>query len=178
MCTHAIALLSLLAGLRAGEIFNLRGQDLDYQNGLIRIMDPKNRANRTAFMTLAIRQVLEENSPEDPNDYVFKDRWHGERISEVSRTFERAVEKLGLNKGVEDHRQRVVFHTLRHTFGSWLAIQGTPILAIKELMGHKTLAMTERYAHLIPEMKKQTALELEASFNRSRKPGEKAVKKG
>ena len=55
-----------------------------------------------------------------------------------------AVEKLGFNKGIEDPRQKVVFHTLPHTFGSWLAIQGTPILTIKELMGHKTLAVTEK----------------------------------
>ena len=43
------ALLSLHCGLRTGEIFNIRGQDLDFQNGIIRIMDPKNRASRTAY---------------------------------------------------------------------------------------------------------------------------------
>lgn len=74
----------------------------------------------------------------------------------------------GFNKGVEDPRQRVVFHTLRHTFASWLAIQGTPILTIKELLGHKTLAMTGRYAHLIPDMKRRATLDLEAYFNQSR----------
>ena len=71
-------------------------------------------------------------------------------------------------RGLKIPRQWVVFHTLRHTFGSWLAIQGTPILAIKELMGHKTLAMTERYAHLTPDMKRKAALSLEDNFNKSR----------
>jgi integrase len=52
------ALLSLHCGLRAGEIFKLRGRDLDFENGLIRIMDPKNRANRTAFMTEAVKEML------------------------------------------------------------------------------------------------------------------------
>ncbi len=46
-------------------------------------------------------------------------------------------------------RQIVSFHSLRHTFASWLALQSTPILEIKELLGQSTLAMTERYAHLI-----------------------------
>ena len=65
------------------------------------------------------------------------------------------VKALSLNDGITDPRDRVVFHTLRHTFASWLAIQGTPIYTIKELMGHKTLAMTERYSHLIPDAKRQ-----------------------
>jgi integrase len=139
---HDQALLSLHCGLRAGEIFNLRGQDIDFQNGIIRIMDPKNKTNRTAYMTQATRERLKERIPKEANELIFKDRWHKGQIAAVSKTFENAVEELGFNNGVEDPRQRVVFHTLRHTFASWLAIQGTPILTIKELMGHKSLSMT------------------------------------
>jgi integrase len=165
---HDQALLSLHCGLRAGEIFNLRGQDVDFANGLIRIMDPKNKASRAAYMTQAVSEMLKTRLPENLSELIFKDRWHGEPIKNISKTFERAVDKLGLNKDVEDPRQRVVFHSLRHTFGSWLAIQGTPILTIKELLGHKSLAMTERYAHLSPDVKRDATLELEASFNESR----------
>lgn len=64
------------------------------------------------------------------------------------------MNELGLNNGVTDPRDKVVFHTLRHTFASWLAINGTPILTIKELLGHKSLVMTERYSHLMPETKR------------------------
>jgi integrase len=159
----------LHCGLRAGEIFNLRGQDIDLDNGLIRIMDPKNKASRAAYMTEAVKRMLKARLPKDPNEIIFKDRWHGEKIELVSRTFQRAVDKLGLNRGVEDIRQKVVFHSLRHTFASWLAIQGTPILAIRDLLGHKTLAMTERYAHLIPDMKKQAISQLEGRFEAGRK---------
>ena len=49
-----------------------------------------------------------------------------------------------------------------------LAIQGTPLLAIAELMGHKTLSMTQRYAHLSPDMKRDATLALEESFEASR----------
>jgi len=164
---HDQALLSLHCGLRAGEIFNLRGQDIDFRNSIIRVVDPKNKAPRSAYMTQAVKEMLKGRPTDNLNDLIFSDRWHGEGIESVSRTFERAVDKLGFNKTVEDRRQKVVFHTLRHTFGSWLAIQGTPILTIKELMGHKTLAMTERYAHLSPGVKKEAALALEAGFKQS-----------
>jgi integrase len=42
----------------------------------------------------------------------------------------------------------VVFHSLRHTHASWLAKRGAPLLAIADSLGHKSLAMTKRYAHL------------------------------
>jgi integrase len=165
---HDQALLSLHCGLRAGEIFNLRGQDLDFGNGVIRVMDSKKTANRAAYMTQAVREMLKARVPEDPNELIFKDRWNGERIEFVSKTFQRAVDRLGFNKGIEDPRQKVVFHTLRHSFASWLAIEGTPLLTIANLMGHKTLAMTQRYAHLSPSAERAASIALEKAFNESR----------
>jgi len=53
-----------------------------------------------------------------------------------------------LNKEVTDDRMRVVFHTMRHTYASWLVESGVDLYTVKELMGHSTLAMTERYAHV------------------------------
>ena len=58
-----------------------------------------------------------------------------------------------------------MFHSLRHTHASWLALQGESLLTIAESLGHKTLAMVKRYAHLIPDEKKRAALDLEKSFN-------------
>jgi site-specific recombinase XerD len=55
------------------------------------------------------------------------------------------------NEGVEDTRQRVYFHTLRHTFASWLVQRGVDLYKVKELMGHEDIKMTMRYAHLAPE---------------------------
>jgi integrase len=73
---------------------------------------------------------------------------------DISKSFAALVRKLGMNEGATDRRNQIVFHTLRHTFASWLAMAGTDILRIKTLMRHKTLAMTERYAHLIPDATK------------------------
>ena len=83
----------------------------------------------------------------------------------MSRTFERVIDEIGLNKGVKDPRQKVVFHSLRHTFASWLALQGEPIQVIGELLGHRTLTMTQRYSHLTGDHKRGAAERLEAAFN-------------
>lgn len=68
----------------------------------------------------------------------------------VSHNFTALADSLGFNDGVDDRRQKVVFHTLRHTFASWLALDGVDIYRIKELMRHKDLTQTMRYAHLLP----------------------------
>ena len=162
---HDMALLSLHCGLRAGEVFNIKGQDLDFENGLINIADPKNKQSRKAFMTKAVKKMLQGRIPKSPSDYVFKDKRHGGKIKAISRVFRLVVDGLGLNKGITDRRQRVSFHTLRHTFASWLALQGETLLTIKELMGHKTLEMTLRYAHLMPDQKRKATLRLEKAFN-------------
>ena len=65
------------------------------------------------------------------------------------------------NEGVEDARQRVSFHTLRHTFASWLVQRGVDLYKVKELMGHEDIKMTMRYAHLAPEGLRKAAAVIE-----------------
>ena len=167
---HDITLISLHSGARASEIFNLKVQDIDFQSGLITLRDTKNTETRYAPMTEAVREMLKRRMPSDdekqidPNAYIFTDE-DGGKIKEVSNSFERVVDRLGFNDGVTDTRQRVVFHTCRHSFASWLAIQGTPLYTIAKLMGHKSISMSERYAHLSPDHKKDAVNGLEAALN-------------
>jgi integrase len=93
------------------------------------------------------------------SDLIFKDR-NGGKIREVSTTFERVVKHIGFNKGMEDRQNKLVFHSLRHTFASWLALQGETLLTIMELMGHRDIKMTMRYSHLIPDQKRAAVLKL------------------
>jgi integrase len=111
--------------------------------------------------------MLQQRQRGEPNDLLFVAR-DGGTIDAISDTFERVVDKVGLNNGVKSRAQKVVFHTLRHTFASWLAIQGTPSLTIMELMGHKDIKMTMRYAHLIPDQKRTAVHSLDSSFRGSR----------
>lgn len=157
---HDICLLSLRTGLRAGEIFNLRWEDINWENETVLIRDPKSGRNRYAYLTSTVKAMLETRHAAMSCDFVFYQA-NGSPLKEVSRTFERIVDELGWNKGQTDPRLKVVFHTLRHTFASWLVQQGTPLYTVAKLMGHSTLAMTERYAHLAPEGLRAAVRDLE-----------------
>lgn len=164
---YAIASLSLFCGLRAGEIFKLRGVDINFKEKTILIRNPKNNRNRIAFMPEIIETILKEYMPKDKNDYIFKDK-KGRPVKEVSHTFDRVVSKLGLNNGKVDRLDKVVFHSLRHSFASWLAHEGNNLFIIMELMGHSSLSMVQRYAHTSKDAIKQAATRLEAAFNQSK----------
>ena len=73
--------------------------------------------------------------------------------------------ELELNEGVSNRRDEVVFHTLRHTYASWLVQQGVDLYVVKDRLGHSTMAMTERYSHLAPEHSKQTVDVIENFIN-------------
>lgn len=167
---HDIALFSLFAGLRAGEIHGLTWGDVNLDAGTLYIRDPKNKVSRHAHITPEIRAVLVRRGADGMNrpDYVFPARDGGQRRW-VSDTFERVVDALGFNDGIEDTRQRVVFHSLRHTFASWLVQRGVPLYTVEELMGHTTLEMTKRYSHLAPDTMRAAAMGLSGILDR--KPG-------
>ncbi len=164
-----MALLSLHTGMRAGEIFNVKMHDLDFDNDLITISDTKNAESRKAYMTAAVKAMLgkytkdDKNNERKPGDYVFTST-KGEKIETVSKTFGEITATTEINKGYTDRRHHISFHSLRHTFASWLAIQGESILTIGALLGHKSPNMTRRYAHLSPDHKKRAVELLEQGF--------------
>ena len=161
---HDEALLSLFSGLRAGEIFALTWADVDFENKLILVRDPKNRKNRHAYMTGEVETMLKARyGGQSPSAMVFPGPG-GRRRQAMSSIFRRVVGELGLNEGIADRRQKLVFHSLRHTFASWLVQAGEPLYTVKELMGHKSLTMTERYSHLAPDHLRQAADRLEGKL--------------
>lgn len=161
---HRISLMSLHTGLRAGEIFALQGHDLRLANGEIHVLHSrKHSEGRTVYMTPTLRAMFADMAIASGRP-VFATR-DNTPIREVSMTFNRSVDALGFNEGIEDTRARVVFHTLRHTFGSWLAQAGVPLYDIGELMGHAEEETTRRYAHLCPNRQRRSAAIIEAVFN-------------
>ena len=69
-----------------------------------------------------------------------------------------------LNPPNVDRRHKVVFHTLRHTYCSWLATEGVPLYVIGEMVGHSSMEMTKRYSHLCPDKRSQTVNVVQGMF--------------
>jgi len=67
---------------------------------------------------------------------------------------------------ISDARQKVVFHTLRHTFASWLVQEGEALYTVAKLMGHTSLEMTQRYSHLAPELLQKAAKSLQGKLQK------------
>lgn len=145
---HDMAILGLDCGLRFGEIAALCWEDCNFDKGQVLLRDPKAKANRFAFMTNRVKTML-EGRKEANFGLVFVDT-NGNKLSRVSKTFRRIADEM-FNADVVDPRLRVCFHTLRHTFASWLVEGGVSLYEVKELMGHADFSMTQRYSHLSPE---------------------------
>lgn len=69
---------------------------------------------------------------------------------QISQVFRQKANEL-FNKGVSDRRERVIFHSLRHTCASWMVMQGVSLYLVQKVLGHSTIQVTERYAHLAPD---------------------------
>jgi integrase len=140
----------LYCGLRAGEIFDLEWQDVNFDSNRLFIKDRKNGGNALLPMHDKVREMLLKQKPEQASGYVFLSS-NGKQVQDISNSYEQAVERLGFNSNITDRRQKVVFHTLRHTYASWLIMAGVDLYTVQRLMGHKDITMTQRYAHLAPE---------------------------
>ncbi len=179
--TWLMALISLQCGLRFSEIAGIRHMDINLQQGLLYIAESKNGRARHAYLTPELIDALRDLPARPANALVFPAR-DGKKMTNVSDSFSRAVDYLGLNdtgdtfrdaNGIEhpvkitDRRQRIVFHSLRHTYASWLACSGAGQAMIAELLGHSSLEMSRRYTHLMDDEKKSTMERISKIFNRA-----------
>jgi len=149
---HDICLLALHTGMRKSEILNLKYSQLDFNNNVIVLPNQKNKTTGHVYMSGPVREMLIRRMESRTSEYVFPNPHTGKPTNYLVG-FSSLIKRLGFNDGITDSREKVVFHTLRHTYASWLAMAGTPIFTIKELMRHKNIAMTTRYSHLAPDTK-------------------------
>lgn len=150
---HDAIVLSLNTGLRLGEIQRLEWADLNFFGQTLTVRQMRDRKpggtvplNKVVTDMLKGRLAVRDKS----TPLVFVPKGAG-RYRKISHMFRDLVLELGLNADVTDSSQKLVFHSLRHSFASWLALAGVDIYRIKTLMRHKTITMTMRYAHLIPD---------------------------
>ena len=147
---HDIASLSLNTGMRSGEIFSLRGKNINFDQKNIILHETKNKKQRIVPLNDTALSLIKNNTRRY-EDLLFNQERKYQKYEKVSKVFRKAVATCGLNKGITDNRHRVVFHTLRHTFASWLVPRGTPLYVVSKLLGHTSIMVTERYSHLAPD---------------------------
>lgn len=139
-----VVVCALYTGMRRGELLRLQWADVDLQQRLIFVRQSKNGDKREIPIADALLTVLRTLDPS--TEYVFS-YGNGNRIRSVREAFDRAVKRCGI---LNYH-----FHDNRHTFASHLVMAGIDLLTVKELMGHKSITMTLRYAHLSPDHKRK-----------------------
>jgi integrase len=134
--------VALLSGMRRGELLSLKWEQI--RNGFIYLTETKSGKARQIPINDRLSEVLKEARRKNhlKSEYVFCNS-QGRRFHEVKRSFTSACRRAG----IEEFR----FHDLRHTFASRLVMKGASLRAVQELLGHASLAMTMRYAHLSQE---------------------------
>lgn len=152
---HDAIILSLNTGLRLGELKRQRWMDVDIYGQMVTVPDEARRKpggqvpmNRQALAVYLCRRELSGGAPAEP---VFPPVAGGAYRNNLSESFRAIADRLGLNDGITDRRYKLTFHSMRHTFASWLALKGTDIYRIQKLMRHRDIKMTMRYAHLLPD---------------------------
>ncbi|MGC8976513.1 MAG: site-specific tyrosine recombinase XerD [Candidatus Ratteibacteria bacterium] len=140
-----LAILELFysSGLRVSEVCDLKVNDLNLENGFIKVKGKGNR-ERIALLNKKTIELLKKYLSERKgnSDYLFLNN-QGKRISRQSlwKIVKKYAKYAGINKNVKPH-------TLRHTFATHLLNEGLDLRVVQELLGHKSISTTEIYTHL------------------------------
>ena len=142
---RAIVTVALHTGMRSGEIRNLQWRDLDFATGFLIVRDSKNGESRHIPADSAVIELLRTWPRTAGSEFVFTNAAGG-RIGWLQHGFRKALARAGLSD--------LHFHDLRHTFASQWMMAGGELYSLRDILGHKSIAMTQRYAHLSPAYKR------------------------
>jgi integrase len=138
-----VLICALNTGCRKDEILELTWDRVDLKHGFIRLHETKNGEARDVPINATLAECLRGLVRHLGTDYVFVNPQTGRRWYDPKRAFSRALRKAKIS----DFR----FHDLRHTFASHMVMNGADLTTVSRLLGHKSLTMTLRYAHLAPD---------------------------
>jgi integrase len=147
-------LLSLNAGMRQGEIFSLRWENVNFERAMLTIEGAYAKSGKTRHIPLnteALQVLKSWREQSDINELVFANK-NGQRFDNVNKAW-RGILKTAK---ITDFR----WHDMRHHFASRLVMAGVDLNTVRELLGHSDISMTLRYAHLAPEHKAQAVQKL------------------
>lgn len=158
----AMMKIALFTGMRRGEIFKLRWDELDFQRGFIAIVAPKGGKSQKIPMSRAAREVFEAIPRR--SEWVFPARTGGPRKDAI-KDFNAIKAEAGLPA---DFRP---MHGLRHVYATMLASSGqVDMYTLQKLLTHKSAAMTQRYAHYRDEAMQRAAEKVDDILADSMKP--------
>jgi len=142
-----IVLLALNTGLRRGEIFNLKWEDINLRSKVLSVLGEGAKSGMTRHLPLnqeSLNVIKKWKAQGTDYDLVFPGK-AGKKLTEIKT----AWRPLILNAKINNFR----FHDIRHSFASKLVMKGAPLNTVRELLGHGDLKTTLRYAHLAPDHK-------------------------
>jgi len=142
--------LLVTTGVRTMSALTIRCKDINLEIKTIHIVNHKSKRTYTAYIHQSIFDELKCLCNRlSPDQYIFGERFEPLHRATLNKRLKPIMDKL-FNRGVEDRKERVVVHTLRHTFGSWLVQQGTSLYIVSKLMDHTSVKQTQVYAKLLP----------------------------
>jgi len=150
---RALILTLLRTGMRIGELLNARVEDLNLRERLVQIIEAhKNRVGRVVYLSADAVGALKKwmKTRKYQSKYIFYGQDAGPLCYEAARAmFKSYMDKAGLaHKGY-------TLHCLRHTYASELLNAGMPLQCLQELLGHRSIEMTRRYARLTDSTRRQ-----------------------
>ncbi len=147
-----ILLIALNTGARRGEVLNLEWSHIDFDTREIRLEETKSGKPRIVDINSRLFDVLTElKNKGQNNSYLFVNPKTGKSYKKLQTSFDGACRRAGI--------EGLRFHDLRHTFASRLVESGVDLIRVKEILGHSTVKITERYTHSNREERKK-AVEL------------------
>lgn len=155
---RAMLMVVYACGLRLEEVRSLRVSDIDSRRGAIRVERGKGRKDRYVMLSDRLLKFLREYYRVDrPRYWLFESPRTKERLDR--RVFQKVFVDARVKAGI---KKRVTLHSLRHTFATHLLEDGVNIRTIQSLLGHQTLATTERYTHVASDVLTRTRSPLDS----------------
>lgn len=165
-------IVAILTGCRRSELLNLEWDDINFDTMMIRVRNIPGTRKRTKTgeeryvpIIPELYETLKHIEHHPTSNWVFC-RKDGSQWREVKFSLKGALKAAGIPT---DGPNNVTLHTFRHSFASHHAMRGTPLPIIQKLMGHKTFATTQRYAHLQPDSLKHYATKLNGLVTRTKR---------
>lgn len=176
-------ILAMNTGLRRGELFKLEWSKVSLQDARVTVAASTAKSMKTRYVVLnqpalavlkrlraeseeQARRAKQQGRPVKLNRFVFINPDTGKPFTTLKKSWGGWTDRDGSPRGgliVRARIQDLTFHDLRHDFASRLVQAGVNLYEVKDLLGHSSITLTERYAHLAPHQKRAAVALLESA---------------